>query len=143
MRGATMRVDEPFGNEAFQSTLLMRGATSFFVRKRRRGEYFNPRSSCEERRCESMSRLVTRHFNPRSSCEERLSEFSASISCSIFQSTLLMRGATSQTAYSLQSTQFQSTLLMRGATKAHDNAAQRAYHFNPRSSCEERPRRKR
>ena len=54
----------------FQSTLLMRGATTS-TRIFRMLAYFNPRSSCEER-----LRGVARHeggrdFNPRSSCEER------------------------------------------------------------------------
>ena len=74
----------------------MRGATSLFSHGRRRQKYFNPRSSCEERRAYlsiGLSGLQTfqstllmrgatigRHlsasscwnFNPRSSCEERL-----------------------------------------------------------------------
>ena len=56
----------------FQSTLLMRGATSCEVC--RAGECnFNPRSSCEERLGNIISCYTrNRDFNPRSSCEERL-----------------------------------------------------------------------
>ena len=37
------------------------------------GRYFNPRSSCEERRRVPRDVVVRqRNFNPRSSCEERL-----------------------------------------------------------------------
>ena len=117
------RSDSPFGSsccstDAFQSTLLMRGAT--------------------------------RH---------RL----AAVADCRFQSTLLMRGATIYLHWSAgHYFQFQSTLLMRGATQAgympsrysrisihapharSDPRARRASrapscHFNPRSSCEERP----
>ncbi len=78
----------------FQSTLLMRGATSVTQLARRRlfisihapharsdhpdqvrggrHEYFNPRSSCEERRTGGASHQSKGDFNPRSSCEERL-----------------------------------------------------------------------
>ena len=82
-----------------------------------RSSYFNPRSSCEERRqhlrrdveCRAISihapharsddrpcrqRWRLAHFNPRSSCEERLSPSSSSTANISFQSTLLMRGAT-------------------------------------------------
>ena len=57
----------------FQSTLLMRGATTTREETILCLTYFNPRSSCEERQGyhrTSSRRLL--HFNPRSSCEERL-----------------------------------------------------------------------
>ena len=80
--------------EKFQSTLLMRGATRRAAAADRcrqisihapharsdtcifkRGGWlmgnFNPRSSCEERRCRGSSCIGQRNFNPRSSCEER------------------------------------------------------------------------
>ena len=38
----------------------------------RRRSYFNPRSSCEERRNSIQHYPYDRNFNPRSSCEERL-----------------------------------------------------------------------
>mgnify|MGYP007031495076 FL=1 len=59
----------------FQSTLLMRGAT---------GE------------CQIQSTIYTRYFNPRSSCEERRGSSVITGIQKIFQSTLLMRGATAQ-----------------------------------------------
>ena len=77
-----------------------------------------------------------------------------------FQSTLLMRGATQvlaiddclvtisihapharsdlMTAKNMSLLIFQSTLLMRGATSAFLSHDLRPFHFNPRSSCEER-----
>ena len=57
-----------------------------------------------------------------------------------FQSTLLMRGATTDDyARSRARKKFQSTLLMRGATSCQP-VHPRPRDFNPRSSCEERPR---
>ena len=103
--------------QEFQSTLLMRGATSSPLE----GRFFpicdfNPRSSCEERR---LIRI----------CIEALKEF---------QSTLLMRGATIEAGLAVRASSFQSTLLMRGAT-IQGEARRKCLHFNPRSSCEERP----
>ena len=78
----------------FQSTLLMRGATS-----------------------SSLSLIRIQHnFNPRSSCEERRQNLGTSLPYSRFQSTLLMRGATTPMLWSSGVFLFQSTLLMRGAT---------------------------
>ena len=79
----------------FQSTLLMRGATQDSCIPSVHLPYFNPRSSCEERR-HARRRLSHRslNFNPRSSCEERLTRVCTSSS--------------------------------------------RKRYFNPRSSCEER-----
>ena len=85
------------GIELFQSTLLMRGATRCGCRSDGSRSYFNPRSSCEERR----GRLVMAQ------------------AWAIFQSTLLMRGATSGRPFKLELFQFQSTLLMRGATNPY------------------------
>ena len=74
----------------------MRGATRHKRRQNRgRRRYFNPRSSCEERR---RARFFHALYGQ-------------------FQSTLLMRGATAKTSEDNASTSFQSTLLMRGATK--------------------------
>ena len=57
-----------------------------------------------------------------------------------FQSTLLMRGATRRKTQACWYTVFQSTLLMRGATRRTiSSRSSRRWHFNPRSSCEERP----
>ena len=55
----------------FQSTLLMRGATCCALSRAVCRLYFNPRSSCEERRRSRRLALRFRNFNPRSSCEER------------------------------------------------------------------------
>ena len=73
MRGATssscLRLSTSF---LFQSTLLMRGATSVT----------------------STPLSMAAHFNPRSSCEERRQGMRTFAIVNIFQSTLLMRGAT-------------------------------------------------
>ena len=107
--------------------------------------------------------IVSAYFNPRSSCEERpaLPAKLAAIFL-LFQSTLLMRGATARFVVYLHlsiisihapharsdvfifcavpgDTEFQSTLLMRGATRPCSFPCMPSYHFNPRSSCEERP----
>ena len=126
----------------FQSTLLMRGATSATViyahslsdfnprsscEEHARSDslrpsrwlrmcHFNPRSSCEERQHTSLCHVPRNHFNPRSSCEERRPRLSTLRGDKPFQSTLLMRGATSMRAW----------------------AREPSRHFNPRSSCEER-----
>ena len=49
MRGATDHVDPEDKALLFQSTLLMRGATCRWDSARHPNDYFNPRSSCEER----------------------------------------------------------------------------------------------
>ena len=56
--------------ETFQSTLLMRGATSLIAGPPD-SRHFNPRSSCEERLARRASSTTSADFNPRSSCEER------------------------------------------------------------------------
>ena len=117
MRGATRRNSNArMTQHRFQSTLLMRGATSGLRRQSASKRNFNPRSSCEERRGTGSSRQIFLHFNPRSSCEERhvlhyrradWHHFNPRSSCeerleiphstpgrTEFQSTLLMRGAT-------------------------------------------------
>ena len=95
MRGATRSIDryiDVMGK--FQSTLLMRGATA-----------------------STTSHFIVRYFNPRSSCEERRGTKTTDMIESKFQSTLLMRGATTGLSFG-QAIEaiFQSTLLMRGAT---------------------------
>ena len=114
------RLSSPFTKPkivAFQSTLLMRGATRGFCISVQGRSNFNPRSSCEERpdgyaisRTDDGISIHAPHA--RSDVQEQL------INCyfRIFQSTLLMRGATAvQTSWT-----------------SHD------LNFNPRSSCEER-----
>ena len=78
----------------FQSTLLMRGATSSAHSPVQLPDNFNPRSSCEERQGATRGRQQSYRF----------------------QSTLLMRGATRDALQELTEGRFQSTLLMRGAT---------------------------
>ena len=95
MRGATPIASSLNSVSLFQSTLLMRGATRNVSSCFAYSSYFNPRSSCEERRFVLprqetstifQSTLLMRgatedkaqvsaergDFNPRSSCEERL-----------------------------------------------------------------------
>ena len=109
--------------------------------------------------CKSITQI--QYFNPRSSCEERLAGFLLTAIRCVFQSTLLMRGATSAgEAFSAAGqdfnprssceerllyhihrakvAEFQSTLLMRGATRAQCGGGCKGLYFNPRSSCEER-----
>ena len=122
--------------------------------------YFNPRSSCEERPSSNICILLASKFQSTLLMRGATSWAHAPLWCSpisihapharsdmgvlpgniieTFQSTLLMRGATALDAGLLPSTTFQSTLLMRGATWAFYPATS-SRHFNPRSSCEERP----
>ena len=96
MRGATDVPDYSLRHVTFQSTLLMRGATTAAV----------------------FSSSATMHFNPRSSCEERQQQQGRIEITDLFQSTLLMRGATTGILPIIRSIKgFQSTLLMRGATR--------------------------
>ena len=124
MRGATSRAGgRKGGHSVFQSTLLMRGATGARRGRAEEGNNFNPRSSCEERHglcpfCDTGKP----HFNPRSSCEERLDAKIAASKNRLFQSTLLMRGATWPPMSPSSTTLFQSTLLMRGATRGYCHA---------------------
>ena len=81
----------------FQSTLLMRGATSHSGRRRQRRTIISihalhARSDAKS----SRERTYTHNFNPRSSCEERRLHRLEPSGCFAFQSTLLMRGATLQ-----------------------------------------------
>ena len=55
----------------FQSTLLIRGATIFIHLGDKDKQYFNPRSSYEERPPYAFFFPPTSDFNPRSSYEER------------------------------------------------------------------------
>ena len=117
MRGATAYASASRNEEeVFQSTLLMRGATSQALPTKARGSISihapHARSDGHGRNL----RCGHRHFNPRSSCEER-------------QYLRLTRPRTYR---------FQSTLLMRGATGLRRLPALFFLNFNPRSSCEER-----
>ena len=95
MRGATSRsVLTHRACAKFQSTLLMRGATCHLRLFRRRAD-FNPRSSCEERLRHAhhvhQARRISIHAPHARSDHKQLT---TSTGMTIFQSTLLMRGAT-------------------------------------------------
>ena len=101
----------------FQSTLLMRGATSRQSSNYSRCRHFNPRSSCEERPGGGNEPCGPGDFNPRSSCEERrdcywmyIRVVSISIHAPHARSDLRSPSLEALTM------RFQSTLLMRGAT---------------------------
>ena len=117
--------------------------------------HFNPRSSCEERpdTCLSSIKVVkfqsTLRPSPHPSQSRTISIHAPHARSDVvseiifiarpqFQSTLLMRGATTVTLTYIDDKTFQSTLLMRGATSAFLSHDLRPFHFNPRSSCEER-----
>ena len=102
----------------FQSTLLMRGATSCSMRAFGFVTHFNPRSSCEERHFQNDCRGIVQGI---------------SIHAPHARSDLFIKIASR-----ILST-FQSTLLMRGATRMVHGSIECIRHFNPRSSCEERP----
>ena len=82
----------------FQSTPLMRGATSCGDRTTRATTGFNPRPSCEGRRARKSAFHSRGRFNPRPSCEGRPDGMHTHSSFSQFQSTPLMRGATTSSA---------------------------------------------
>ena len=123
----------------FQSTLLMRGATvrQVYVAAPRSISIHAPHARSDTSPPDNCP--LCQYFNPRSSCEERHSMMAFWKSSSLFQSTLLMRGATGLdfikvgdiaisihapharsdfcgASLGLVSDIFQSTLLMRGAT---------------------------
>ena len=78
MRGATSPASAPARADlTFQSTLLMRGATAQVSVPKTHFD-FNPRSSCEERLFLLGPPAFQAHFNPRSSCEERLAVYKKS-----------------------------------------------------------------
>ena len=139
----------------------MRGATTVASTRSWGRQYFNPRSSCEER-LESDCGLgrdvvisihapharsdattcMTSHFAQISihapHARSDLTELQQQSSSAEFQSTLLMREATVTPGWSWIDPQFQSTLLMRGATRIMILDITAETDFNPRSSCEER-----
>ncbi len=142
MRGATTALfstGAAFGR--FQSTLLMRGATwrlvvldelgDFSIHapharsdmrtvhpKRWPTRYFNPRSSCEERRAAAGRHCgIPQDFNPRSSCEERPSP---------------PRLPSVAQGISIHAPHARSDF-------RNSELFDSVHNFNPRSSCEERP----
>ena len=160
MRGATPYVRMSYLSWPFQSTLLMRGATAIMVAAvfhlrisihapHARSDchngcgsipssYFNPRSSCEERRDTTdawSDNLISIHapharsdcfsacltskmydFNPRSSCEER-----------------------PRSSYRRASTRHFNPRSSCEERLLAFMIVKTASYFNPRSSCEERP----
>ena len=124
----------------FQSTLLMRGATSEFRfspdatrlisihapharsdgpaghLRCRSQQNFNPRSSCEERLRPDITHKLKIKFQSTLLMRGATRAYRQSRPKHIFQSTLLMRGATTSNSYAQLAMGFQSTLLMRGAT---------------------------
>ena len=141
MRGATGPVILYYAvYHTFQSTLLMRGATPLVdARLANRGISIHAPHARSDLLTAYMVYCIM-YFNPRSSCEERRMPGAITRAVDGFQSTLLMRGATrpSQRYYHYHHIsihapharsdedlavwrglfcRFQSTLLMRGATK--------------------------
>ena len=95
----------------------MRGATRDKEIDTHERYYFNPRSSCEERRTHPRCRSLCSYFNPRSSCEER--PYLAHDGHGSFLISIHAPHARSDLAAQLSTRKyllFQSTLLMRGAT---------------------------
>ena len=139
MRGATTTIPKYVTAIQFQSTLLMRGATPEGIGgdDGRAISIHAPHARSDPTDfCQSGVRPD--YFNPRSSCEERRNPERTDAMIPIFQSTLLMRGATGSRSIRLMRYRFQSTLLMRGATLVSALSWALRINFNPRSSCEER-----
>ena len=141
MRGATFsrsRVQKRYFE--FQSTLPVRGATSYSQRAAARATYFNPRSPCGERlRTDALagrfdlfqSTLPVRgaticpidgwklrhYFNPRSPCGERRRAGAQAQASYVISIHAPRAGSDAARTTYLQSTaKFQSTLPVRGAT---------------------------
>ncbi len=78
------------------------------------------------------------YFNPRSSCEERRTRFSTRSTTRPFQSTLLMRGATLPPTRSLRAPLNFNPRSSCEERQSGGRLQRISRHFNPRSSCEER-----
>ena len=103
----------------FQSTLLIRGATSDFARKLKTLFDFNPRSSYEERRERKGKRAyIPANFNPRSSYEERQRRKRNVHNRNNFNPRSSYEERLLKLKSLLRRQKFQSTLLIRGATKS-------------------------
>ena len=93
LSGKGRQISEP----VFQSTLLMRGATRQTSVHDLTVAYFNPRSSCEERRRHPLMAVTKGGISihaPHARSDSVKSCMASS--CLRFQSTLLMRGATDE-----------------------------------------------
>ena len=123
----------------FQSTLLMRGATSALAWSSSSIRYFNPRSSCEERLDSiHICCIFIKHFNPRSSCEERpkktarpsqsISNFNPRSSCEERRDSF--RRYMEKDYFNPRSSCEERHMPVVGTVTL--------VYFNPRSSCEER-----
>ena len=164
MRGATRAASVQPHRSIFQSTLLMRGATSSQIRRISSGRNFNPRSSCEERlqsgtipsrnsvfqstllmrgatsaKCPPM--LYNSNFNPRSSCEERRGS-SKYVVCS---NVISIHAPHARSDTIIIHVRFDVAVISIHAPHARsDRRTSRLStitgNFNPRSSCEERPK---
>ena len=128
------------GINVFQSTLLMRGATSTRQPTRGSSRYFNPRSSCEERPLCYVGGTIRWNFNPRSSCEERRAGcrllfpsayFNPRSSCEERQAKSIIKFSASE-CISIHAPHARSDMPVRIPQQAAKS------NFNPRSSCEER-----
>ena len=101
--------------------------------------YFNPRSSCEERRLSTVLKVQKENFNPRSSCEERHDATRVSSVGQYFnpRSSCEERRQTCATIV-------QHSCISIHAPHARSDMRNELFadaperHFNPRSSCEER-----
>ena len=127
--------------KVFQSTLLMRGATSCFFT-----HLFTVLISIHAPHARSDNVSSSAHADIRTFQSTLLMRGATAgrrtdAAIQPFQSTLLMRGATAWREAMANVYEFQSTLLMRGATRCASCRTRRQHHFNPRSSCEERPAR--
>ena len=139
MRGATSSLRHTFDALRFQSTLLMRGAT-----QRRDCKATETRISIHAPHARSdLKELEQEGLNPISihapharSDKVKLDE----VLCKrLFQSTLLMRGATKE----LENFHYLVIISIHAPHARSDISTSarcaRVSHFNPRSSCEERP----
>ena len=100
-----------------------------------------PRAGCDRGNISALS--GANNFNPRTPCGVRLLDYYPLIDTNGFQSTHPVRGATSLSPLAFAiSLKFQSTHPVRGATlfdQARNNGRR---HFNPRTPCGVRPRRR-
>ena len=141
MRGATWLRQKYLETKKFQSTLLVRGATTLSVSK-----FLTPFISIHAPRERSDTHMpvkvvISGYFNPRSSWEERPGIFSYQVSCrSISIHAPRERSDVKILRLSVVILGFQSTLLVRGATVTVYLSCLLSLYFNPRSSWEERRR---
>ena len=144
----------------FQSTLLMRGATiadadsrtpvdisihapharsdAGGTKSRQNKDYFNPRSSCEERRGWRALAMRRAYFNPRSSCEERRRCLVYNGYRQYFNPRSSCEERRQDYPRSAPARDFNPRSSCEERLMRCMQAMACARHFNPRSSCEER-----